>query len=69
MAGFFILYEDAPYYVRSEKFGKTDGVAVYENKGVSATRVANIYYAGSKGLDKAIAEINHRKSVRIEQEV
>ena len=56
-----ILYEDAPYYVRAEKFGKTDGVAVYQNEGVAATRVASIGYTGSKGLSKAIAEINRRK--------
>lgn len=55
-----ILHSRGDYFVKAERFGKTDGYAVYRNGLTHATCVASIGYSGDTGLKKAIAEANRR---------
>lgn len=55
-----ILYQNGAFDVRAEKFGKTDGFAVYENGPTAAHRVASIGFSGDAGLRRAIIEADRR---------
>lgn len=51
-----ILYEAGDYWVCRERFGQSDGYAVYKNGLTHSTRVASIGFSGEEGLRRAKAE-------------